>query len=196
MNPDGFPGFHFTKRRNRCLFLQSGYGSIARKYSENTRRNLAKADKCQIRITGSQDIPGYLEMKKRSLRTDVPTETFFILRKLMEHTINNETGHINLAMNPDGEITAGVFYLTHQDRCYYLNAFSTETGMNTSSAFAIVDQIVREYAGTGVILDFEGSEIDGIDRFYRGFGASENFYYHLTFSMLPELLMKIKKILL
>ncbi len=193
INPECFPGFYFTKRRNRCLLLQSGYGSIARYYSQNTRRNLAKADKNQIRVISSKDIPGYLEMKKRSLRLNVPRETFITLLKLMEHAVENGTGRISLAMKPNGEITAGAFFLIHHNRCYYLNAFSTEAGMNTSSAFVIVDQIVREYAGTGITLDFEGSEIDGIDRFYRGFGAGEYFYYHLTFSRLPDFLLKIKK---
>jgi hypothetical protein len=193
MNPDGFPGFHFTNRRNRCLFLQSAYESVARNYSDNTRRNLAKAEKNKIGVIGSGDIPGYLEMKKRSLRMDVPPETFLTLRRLMELTVESGTGRIILARNPDGEITAGAFFLTHQNRCYYLNAFSTETGMSMASAFVIVDQIIREYAGTGFILDFEGSEIDGIDRFYRGFGAVENSYYHITFSRLPEFLLNIKK---
>ena len=194
VNPDGFPGFHFSKRRNRCLLLRAGYESVAKNYSENTRRNLAKADKNQIGVIGSRDIPGYLGMKERSLRIKVSAETFHILRKLMEHTLKNGTGHISLALKPDGEITAGAFYITYLNMCYYLNAFSTIAGMNTASAFEVVDQIVRKYAGTGITLDFEGSEVDGIDRFYRGFGANESFYYHLTFSRLPEFLLKMKKV--
>jgi hypothetical protein len=113
----------------------------------------------------------------------------------MNYTTGKGTGRIFTAIAPDGDITAGAFFLFHKARVYYLNAFSTETGMAYASAFAIVDGFCREFAGSGLILDFEGSEIEGINRFYHGFGAKEDPYYLLNYSRVPSVILHLKKML-
>jgi hypothetical protein len=42
-------------------------------------------------------------------------------------------------------------------------------------------------------LDFEGSNIPGIARFYKGFGALPQTYYSLHQNRLPKLLQIFKK---
>jgi len=51
--------------------------------------------------------------------------------------------------------------------------------------YAIIDYIIQQYAGTGFVLDFEGSEISSIETFYKGFGATHQPYYHLRINKLP-----------
>ena len=51
--------------------------------------------------------------------------------------------------------------------------------------FAILDHGIGKYADTGLILDFEGSEIKGIARFFAGFGASPVYYNTLKINRLP-----------
>ena len=45
--------------------------------------------------------------------------------------------------------------------------------------FLIINQLVKEYAEKNILLDFEGSQIEGIARFYKGFGAVNQPYYVL-----------------
>ena len=48
-----------------------------------------------------------------------------------------------------------------------------------SASFAIVNDLIEEKSGTGVILDFEGSMNENIARFFRGFGATEEVYFEV-----------------
>ena len=45
--------------------------------------------------------------------------------------------------------------------------------------FMIINELIKENAGKDILLDFEGSQIEGIARFYKGFGAINQPYYVL-----------------
>ena len=84
-----------------------------------------------------------------------------------------------------------IFYFAHIDevpiaalallwsgkRMIYLCPISSEYGKQCSAMFLIVNQIIVDYQDTGTTLDFEGSRIEGIARFYRGFGAKLEPYF-------------------
>ena len=59
----------------------------------------------------------------------------------------------------------------------YLCPISNEYGKQRSAMFLIVNQIIIDYQDTDTTLDFEGSRIEGIARFYRGFGAKLEPYF-------------------
>jgi hypothetical protein len=52
----------------------------------------------------------------------------------------------------------------------------------------LLDHCIREHAGKPIILDFEGSNNEGLGRFYAGFGAQLFHYTHLKINRLPYLL--------
>jgi hypothetical protein len=43
--------------------------------------------------------------------------------------------------------------------------------------FLLIDELIRQNAEKKIILDFEGSQIEGIARFYKGFGAENQPYF-------------------
>lgn len=191
--PEKFRGFTLKQRRNRYLPLLHDYAILSGGYPDNTRRNLKKAERKGISVKLGNSSEEYVRLKKKHTRGNVPEDSFRILGELVGHSLAEGKGQIRLACDPGGEITAGAFLLFHQNMVYYLNAFSSDTGMENGSAFTIVDGFIREFAGTGMILDFEGSEIEGIDRFYRGFGALEKSYFHISRSRVPFFMIRLMK---
>jgi hypothetical protein len=59
--------------------------------------------------------------------------------------------------------------------------------------FLLIDTYIGQNAGKEMTLDFEGSNIPGIARFYKGFGALPQTYYSLHQNRLPKLLQIFKK---
>ena len=43
--------------------------------------------------------------------------------------------------------------------------------------FFLVNELIKKHAATNKILDFEGSKVEGVYRFYKGFGAGLRSYY-------------------
>jgi hypothetical protein len=59
--------------------------------------------------------------------------------------------------------------------------------------FLLIDDFIRQNAESNLILDFEGSNIQGIARFYAGFGAEPQTYLSVRINRLPWLLRILKK---
>ncbi len=52
------------------------------------------------------------------------------------------------------------------------------------SMFKIVDGFIKEHAGSNLFLDFEGSNIPNVARFFAGFGATPEVYQGVSFNRL------------
>ncbi len=55
----------------------------------------------------------------------------------------------------------------------------------------MIDRYIHLHCGTQACIDFEGSDIPTVARFYEGFGASAEQYYSYRINRLPWLLKKI-----
>ena len=57
--------------------------------------------------------------------------------------------------------------------------------VSTSSFFSSLTGAVSSILSEPVFIDFEGSSVDSIARFYQGFGAENIPYYHIKQNRLP-----------
>jgi len=188
-----FDGFLLSRKRNRALPLIGNYPILNDGFSENTRRNIRKAQRAQLSVSCGMAPEEFLRMKKQSLAEPVPPDSFRLLRTLLTDSLAGGIGKIYVARTSSGELVSAAFFLGWQNRVYYLNAFSTSEGKLLKAAFLIVDQFIRDHAASGLILDFEGSEVGGVDRFYSGFGAGSETYLLLRLNRLPWFLRLFKK---
>ena len=58
--------------------------------------------------------------------------------------------------------------------------------------FRIIDTFIKDHADSGRILDFEGSNIPSVARFFGGFGAQAEIYQSVSFNRLPSTLTRLK----
>jgi len=112
---------------------------------------------------------------------------------LIEYGHTHANGMIYAAYNQHNTLCAAAFFFFSGKRVTYLNAVSTEEGKNINAMHLIVDQFIKEHSGSALTLDFEGSIIPGIARFYNGFGALAEQYYSLKSNNLPLPLRWLKK---
>lgn len=160
-------------RYNLSLDLSKSYAEIAKHYSENTKRNIQKAQKSGLICAKTDNVERALhdffiadtknyyspyEKEIRALVACCDSETFEVKN--------------------DSETFAVAVFLKTKKRLYYLFPASTESGKLLSAMFLLLDSVIHAYAGTELTLDFEGSEIEGVRRFYEGFGAQQETYYY------------------
>jgi len=102
-------------------------------------------------------------------------------------------GVIYGAYSKQKELIGAAFFLKENARYTYLSSVLSPEGKQLRSMYAIVDTFIRDHAGQPFILDFEGSNIEGIARFFEGFGASAEKYQHLKYNNLPWIVKLFKK---
>lgn len=79
-----------------------------------------------------------------------------------------------------GNLQAGAVFLFFQSKIIYLFGASSDAGKNTGAMALLFDLFIQEKSGQNLVLDFEGSNIESLARFYKGFGGKEAYYYHLN----------------
>jgi hypothetical protein len=163
---------------NFILDLKPDYEQIASKYTKNTLRNIEKAGKLNLRVQSDLSVEEFLDFYFAVQKHDL-SFTYSQLEKLIKTGISANSITLFGAYSTNDELIAELCLLHSQNRLTYLLPISNAEGKSTSAMFLLIDFLIRNEAGKVDILDFEGSKIDGIARFYRGFGARNQPYYTL-----------------
>jgi hypothetical protein len=163
---------------NFILNLNHPYDQLIARYSKNTKRNLDKAVKHRLIVSSGLSAEAFLSfyfsVEKNFLS---PKET--ILQKLIVKGLSENALSLFGVYTENKELIAALCILNSADRITYLLPVSNQEGKESSAMFLLIDQIIKDEAGTNKVLDFEGSRIEGVARLYRGFGAKYHPYYIL-----------------
>jgi hypothetical protein len=184
---------HFAHRNNYVLTLNQTYNQLAAKFSTNTRRNISKAIKNKLQFVAGIQPDEYLQFNKANLNYAISEKELIMLKKLVAFGQFRGNGQICGVYSEKNELCAAVFFCRWKNRIIYLNAVSNSDGKENGGMFLLVDTIIRLNAESNTKLDFEGSMVLGVARFYAGFGATAEIYYQLRFNKLPWPLKLLKK---
>ncbi|MCX6226159.1 MAG: hypothetical protein NTV01_15650 [Bacteroidia bacterium] len=191
LNDQNPPGalFPVHKHATYRLNLNIPYSQIQERYSENTRRNLKKATLENLRFRTNITLPEFLELlqKDKSAGANV-----LVLRKnrpallrLVPALLNRNAGMICGVKNRHGDLLAAALIGQDKRFHYYLAPSMTDEGRESRAMFYLIDRYIHLHAGLPAILDFEGSDIESVARFYKGYGAVPYFYTSLRINRLP-----------
>lgn len=180
-----------TTRKNFVLSLnrdiakiRDGYSSHARRYASKSERDVVVSNDIQL----TEFFKLVSECDKGKFTVD--NQKLF---KIISFAIANNRGVIYGAHTAEGKLCAAAFFLIEKDRFTYLAPVSNSEGKSFRAMFAIIDTFISNNAGKNLLIDFEGSIIDGIARFYSGFGALCEEYKFVHYNNLPWLVKYLKK---
>ena len=181
-----FPeGYIVSQRDNFILNLSPAYEELKKNFSKHARRQIRKAEDQKVAVVRGLQSEEYLNLKNLATGNKLPKKSMQTLQRLIEFCHTNGNGTIYAAYDDSNNLCAAAFFLFAGKRIIYLNAASGEEGKNNSSMYRIIDQFIKEHSSSPITLDFEGSTIPGIARFYKGFGAEPEQYYGLKMNRLP-----------
>ena len=183
----------FSPRKNYLLALNMNYAGLFEAYSTNTRRNLTKANKNDLHVVAGISLKDYMEFKSENLPVKLSSKVLNNLKRLIAFGQYKGVGKIYGVYTPGNELCAAVYFCRYKERMIYMNAVSNALGKETGAMFVLIDSFIQENAGKNLVLDFEGSMIPGVARFYKGFGAFPETYFHLYANWLPFPLNFLKR---
>jgi len=163
---------------NFILELNLPYNQIAAGYTKNTHRNIEKAAKLNLQIKSNLPIKEFLDFYS-SVEKSHSLITRSILEKLIQTGISVNALILYGVYSAENNLVAGLCLLQSCNTLTNLLPVSNTEGKASSAMFLLIDFLIREEGGKFKTLDFEGSKIEGVARFYKGFGAKNHPYYIL-----------------
>lgn len=179
------------KRNNHTLSLNDAYKTIQRHYSNHAKRYVQKAHR-EVDILERISAHDFLNLKVKHAQKGFSNTHAKALKLIVTKSMNHGSGIVYGAYSKRNELLAAAFFIRERHRLNYLNSVSSEEGKEHRAMYAILDKFIQDYQGSGFILDFEGSDIEGVARFFKGFGATTETYKLVTQNKLPRILKVLK----
>lgn len=191
---EGFKKMKFTDNSNCVLFMNSSYEDIYGTYSKNTKRNIKKAasSKWQVMEHDSPDQLINLFQENKGKDLSIAEEFYKNMKKIMYSGIHNNWGKLWTVYSDRNELCAGIFMIEYRDRSIMLFSGNSEEGRKKGALYHLLNEYIILNSNKIQLLDFEGSNNEGLSRFYKGFGAEQRSYLNLKYNGLPLLLKWLK----
>jgi hypothetical protein len=183
--------FIVEDKSNYVMRLDRDYETHFKSFSSNARRNIKKSMEFGETIERNLPVEELVRLKRENDVIRRSEEDYRRVVHLFETIRARKAGKI-YAIRTGNEITAAAFFAFSRTRAIYLLSASSQKGKEQRGMFRIVDTFIQDHAGSGLILDFEGSNIPSVARFFSGFGAQPEIYQGVSFSRIPATLTKLR----
>ncbi|MBC8265716.1 MAG: hypothetical protein H8E84_02000 [Flavobacteriales bacterium] len=160
------------------LNISSDIEVIRKKYSQNVKRNLKKSAEHNLDIkTCSHDllIQLFKQNKGREVK-EMNKKAYSILSELLDKIKQKQKGNCFGVYKYDKLISAA-FFSNCLERSIYLFSASNSIAKEIGANHFLIDTYIENFKKDSLILDFEGSMIPSLARFYASFGAEKKHYF-------------------
>ena len=180
---------------NYVLSLRDSYADLKKNFSKDVTENIHKAEQKSLQYQQSTiDETIDLYIKLYASRSPHVTrnnyERFRQAARLLEAQGKALTRKV---IDSKGNILSTILLLKDERRLYNIMNSTTRTGRKEEANYFLLSEVWKEFQQSGLIFDFEGSDIPGIKQFYKKFGANDQPYRRLHFNHLPAIIKWLKK---
>ncbi|MCI0523040.1 MAG: hypothetical protein L0Y37_05225, partial [Bacteroidales bacterium] len=182
------PGFSVTRRTNFILPLDTPYETMWLNYMTDCRRNVNIAHRFPQEIVDNVKPQEVIALFRSTIgrRAGVIRESSYRrLHALMDHCIITGKGKILGVRSPKGKLLWGMFVIDFSGRITLLFTAGSRKSRELRTAYHVIDNLIKENAGSGKIIDFAGSSVPSIALFIKSFNSTETSYYRLYRNALP-----------
>jgi len=186
----------YFPNNNYELDLNLPYEDLLKNYKYNCRRSIKLAVKANLQFDENINAPTIIELLKKAKQQAIPQlnqKSSAQLIKLMEELTRQKIGFSIGLKNEQQELCAAIFYIKTHNRIINLINASNAMARKNEWMLVLIDQLIKQHAGTNIIFDFEGSNIPSVAAFFKKFGAQKKTYYTWSWNRLPAGFRWIKK---
>lgn len=188
-------GVEVRKQTNYLLPLNRTYQEIYKGYSTNLRRNIRKAEKSdwQLFEHDSPEVLIKLFAENRGSEVKLPRRFFQDMKQIMFTLMHKGLGEVWTVYGGPNQVCAGAFWVKHKGRATFLFSGVNSWGREYFAMPYLINEYIIFNSEKLKTLDFEGSNQEGLGRFYRSFGSEAHTYQRLFINKLPLFIRWLKK---
>lgn len=175
---DPIQGFTCNDRSCQWLAMSKNQQQITNGYNENTKRNIKKSVHSGHSVLFNHDYQTVLAMFEQNKLHEIDNlkrKDMQTLSNIMQATLSRASGFAAHVYNNDVCIASG-FFIRHARILLYLKGAASPEGKKTGAMHRLIHETLMAEHGTVNYVDFGGSNLPSVARFYKGFGASD-FHY-------------------
>lgn len=158
---------------NTLLDLSLNYEELYKNYSTNHKRNLKKVSDLELKNVDISEVFHLFQKDKGQELNIFNNEHLVLFKKLISDTPYN--WDIKGVFN-ENQLIAGAVWVETSKRIIFLFSGNSQLGKEKRALMYLIDQKIKESAGRELFLDFEGSNLPNLLRFYKGFGSEVRTY--------------------
>lgn len=189
------PNVEIKQRIYQQLDLNRLYDELRKQYSENSIRNIRRAEKNKLTIDKNFKSSLLIRHFKQAQgeKLSFTEKEYASLKKIMNACDENAITYCQAALDGNNEALAGAYFMEINKRIVYLKGFSTEDGKKRGAMHLLFDSFIQSQSNQNKFLDFGGSSVGSVARFYKNFGAEDCLYLHVHSNRLPKFIKWLKE---
>ena len=151
----------------------------------NIKREIKKAkNRHHIKVEESDDVESFINLNIKTYDRQamkMPYRSAYF-SAVIRQTLDQKKGKLYIARGEDGQAHAAAFIVTDHSSAYYIAGAGDPDLRNSGAASLCLWHAIESSFGDPniTLFDFEGSMVEGIERFFRGFGAEPIAYYRVS----------------
>ena len=178
-------GINYVDRVNLELDLNHPYSKLFENYSNSHKRALK--NNCshlkwdvQNEIISELYINEFISlyMKKVGFQAKLSSYHAKVIKTILDSSFTKNNGCLVGLRNEHNQLLGAAFFISFFDRDILLFNVSDKSLKFNIMTF-IIDFYIKMNVQKNKVLDFEGSNVPGLNRFYKGFGSVEKNYIHI-----------------
>lgn len=187
--------FIFNELRYQALEILQPTENIKKKFSDNTIRNIKKAEKAKLQISTAESVETHVKNFKKEFNKKLKVfseKDYLNMKKLLQY-LQKQQRAIIVSAESNKVPCAWASFIFCNNNIVYFKSSANESGKKNGAIHFIINHIIETYGDKYNMLDFYGSNVETVMRFNKGFGANDYIYYKAKKNKLPALLRLIKK---
>ena len=178
---------------NYVLHLNKPYESLRQQYRNDLMKNLKRTEKFSLQYHASDNVAEAVDQYKLlyGSRLGYRANDFEALKKVCTKWIAEGkcfVREVRLQEKSFTQLMAIGLFLTDNNRIYNIASSTLPNGRTFEANHFLFDQLIREFSGRDMILDFEGSDLPGVARFYQKFSPENRPFFFWKNNRLPAIL--------
>lgn len=170
-----------SKLRINLILHLKDYNLLKAGYSKSLTKNIAKG-KRELEIREVKNIDNVVTLYadaygsyNKHLTKDQYTKLVVLTDRMNDNFLCKE-------VYKEGELVAALLFVLAKNRVHYILGAPTERGRKHNALSVALDSIIEEFSGRGYIMDFEGSSIPSVKKFYESFGSINEPFQEIKLS--------------
>lgn len=171
-----------TERTNLLLDLSPSYELLFSGFNNNRKRDFKKANQSGYYVKKSDQMSAFItffiEQKGIDLK-DLKTDDYQLLNKIFDASKIHQANKLYFVTGENNEIISACLFVETDNRIIFLLGTSNPEGKQKGVMTFIFNHIIKENCNKNKVLDFEGSNLEGVANFYKSLGGKQKKYISL-----------------